>query len=328
MMKLIIDADTGSDDAVALLMAYRNLPSDQILGVTVVAGNVPLDQGLINTCYVNELCEVDVPIFKGADKPMKRNYKEVYNSEESTAIALSYGNDSTSAQNVHGIDGLGDIGIKPNSHKIEAESAQDFYKKVLGEEDEIEIVTLGPLTYIAGLVQNNEEKLEKIQHCYIMDGSSNALGNITKFAEYNFWVDPEAADIVLNSGIPITVIGWDPSLYDAMIDTEKIQEIDAIGTKFSKFTNDIQVVLREMMKDIFGSDSYDLPDPLAMSVYLDNEIISQSVEVNVRVDTRDGMTRGGCILDFLNLEPEAPKIRVVQRCHGDKFYSLLKNSLA
>ncbi len=328
MMKLIIDADTGSDDAVALLMAYRNLPSDQILGVTVVAGNVPLDQGLINTSYVNELCEVHVPIFKGADKPMKRNYREVYNSEESTAIALSYGNDSTSAQNVHGIDGLGDIGIKPKSHKIETESAQDFYKKVLGEEDEIEIVTLGPLTNIAGLVQNNEEKLEKIKHCYIMGGSSNALGNITKFAEYNFWVDPEAADIVLNSGIPITVIGWDPSLYDAMIDTEKIQEIDAIGTKFSKFTNDIQVVLREMMKDIFGSDSYDLPDPLAMSVYLDNEIISQSVEVNVRVDTRDGMTRGGCILDFLNLEPEAPKIRVVQRCHGDKFYSLLKNSLA
>mgnify|MGYP005731427971 FL=1 len=328
MMKLIIDADTGSDDAVALLMAYRNLPSDQILGVTVVAGNVPLDQGLINTSYVNELCEVHVPIFKGADKPMKRNYREVYNSEESTAIALSYGNDSTSAQNVHGIDGLGDIGIKPKSHKIETESAQDFYKKVLGEEDEIEIVTLGPLTNIAGLVQNNEEKLEKIKHCYIMGGSSNALGNITKFAEYNFWVDPEAADIVLNSGIPITVIGWDPSLYDAMIDTEKIQEIDAIGTKFSKFTNDIQVVLREMMKDIFGTDSYDLPDPLAMSVYLDNEIISQSVEVNVRVDTRDGMTRGGCILDFLNLEPEAPKIRVVQRCHGDKFYSLLKNSLA
>ena len=328
MMKLIIDADTGSDDAVALLMAYRNLPSDQILGVTVVAGNVPLEQGLINTSYVNELCEVDVTIFKGADKPMKRNYREVYNSEESTAIALSYGNDSTSAQNVHGIDGLGDIGIKPKSHKIETESAQDLYMKVLEEEDEIEIVTLGPLTNIAGLVQNNEEKLEKIKHCYIMGGSSNALGNITKFAEYNFWVDPEAADIVLNSGIPITVIGWDPSLYDAMIDTEKIQEIDAIGTKFSKFTNDIQVVLREMMKDIFGSDSYDLPDPLAMSVYLDNEIISQSVEVNVRVDTRDGMTRGGCILDFLNLEPEAPKIRVVQRCHGDKFYSLLKNSLA
>ena len=82
------------------------------------------------------------------------------------------------------------------------------------------------------------------------------------------------------------------------------------------------------MKDIFGSDSYDLPDPLAMSVDLDNEIISQSAQVNVRVDTRDGMTRGGCVLDYLNLEPDAPKVRVVQRCHGDKFYNLLKQSLA
>ena len=112
-----------------------------------------------------------------------------------------------------------------------------------------------------------------------------------------------------------------------MIDSDKIKEIDSIGTKYSSFTNDIQVVLREMMKDIFGTDSYDLPDPLAMAVYLDNNIISQSVEVNVRVDTRDGMTRGGCILDFLNLEPEAPKVKVVQRCHGDMFYSLLKQSL-
>ena len=286
MTKLIIDADTGSDDAVAILMAYQNLPEKNILGVTLVSGNVPLEQGILNTIFVNELCDVSVPIYSGASKPLEREYVEVYKTDEANKIALSYENYSTSAQHVHGVDGLGDIGIKP------------------------------------------EGKLSKIKHCYIMGGSSNALGNVTKFAEYNFWVDPEAADIVLNSGIPITVIGWDPSLYDAMIDSDKIKEIDSIGTKYSSFTNDIQVVLREMMKDIFGTDSYDLPDPLAMAVYLDNNIISQSVEVNVRVDTRDGMTRGGCILDFLNLEPEAPKVKVVQRCHGDKFYSLLKQSLS
>ena len=175
MTKLIIDADTGSDDAVALLMAYRNLPEDKILGITVVAGNVPLEQGLINTSYVNELCEVQIPIYKGAEKPLERNYIEVHDSDESTKIALSYGNDSTSAQNVHGVDGLGDIGIKPQNHKIENSSAQDFYKQILEEQEEIEIVTLGPLTNIAGLVQNNSDKLGKIKHCYIMGGSSNAL---------------------------------------------------------------------------------------------------------------------------------------------------------
>jgi len=161
-----------------------------------------------------------------------------------------------------------------------------------------------------------------------MGGSSNALGNVTKFAEYNFWVDPEAADIVLNAGIPTTMIGGDPSLYDAMIDINKINEIESLNTKFSKFTNDIQVVLRKMMQEIFGEDGYDLPDPLAMAVFLDQTIIKDSIEVNVRVDTRDGMTRGGCVLDFLNLEPEAHKIRVVQRCHQDKFFELLKKSLS
>ena len=328
MRKLIIDADTGSDDAVALILAYRNLEQSQILGVSVVSGNVPLQQAAINTQYVNELCELSIPIYKGESKPMTREYKEVFSSAEANEIALSYGNLSTSAQHVHGIDGLGDIGLLPQNISFETDTAQEFYEKSLIENDSVDLVTLGPLTNIALLVQNYPDLLYKINHCYIMGGSSNALGNVTKFAEYNFWVDPEAADIVLNSGIPITMIGWDPSLYDAMIDSSKITEIDLLDTKYSKFTNDIQVVLRKMMQEIFGEDGYDLPDPLAMAVFLDQTIIKDSIEVNVRVDTRDGMTRGGCVLDFLNLEPEAHKIRVVQRCHQDKFFELLKKSLS
>ena len=328
MRKLIIDADTGSDDAVALILAYRNLEQSQILGVSVVSGNVPLQQAAINTQYVNELCELLIPIYKGESKPLTREYKEVFSSAEANEIALSYGNFSTSAQHVHGIDGLGDIGLLPQNISFETDTAQEFYEKALNENDSVDLVTLGPLTNIALLVQNYPDLLHKINHCYIMGGSSNALGNVTKFAEYNFWVDPEAADIVLNSGIPITMIGWDPSLYDAMIDSSKITEIDLLDTKYSKFTNDIQVVLRKMMQEIFGEDGYDLPDPLAMAVFLDQTIIKDSIEVNVRVDTRDGMTRGGCVLDFLNLEPEAHKIRVVQRCHQDKFFELLKKSLS
>ena len=328
MRKLIIDADTGSDDAVALILAYRNLEQSQILGVSVVSGNVPLQQAAINTQYVNELCELLIPIYKGESKPLTREYKEVFSSAEANEIALSYGNLSTSAQHVHGIDGLGDIGLLPQNISFETDTDQEFYEKALNENDSVDLVTLGPLTNIALLVQNYPDLLHKINHCYIMGGSSNALGNVTKFAEYNFWVDPEAADIVLNSGIPITMIGWDPSLYDAMIDSAKITEIDLLDTKYSKFTNDIQVVLRKMMQEIFGEDGYDLPDPLAMAVFLDQTIIKDSIEVNVRVDTRDGMTRGGCVLDFLNLEPEAHKIRVVQRCHQDKFFELLKKSLS
>ena len=327
MKKVIIDADTGSDDAVALLMAYRNLAKENILGVTLVSGNVPLDQAVLNTIYVNELCEVDIPIYKGANKPLNREYKEVFDSETATNIALSYTNESTSAQHVHGIDGLGDIGLSPINKEVEAKTADEFYKEVLENETDLEIVTLGPLTNIANMIEKNKENLDSIKHIYIMGGSSNALGNVTKFAEYNFWVDPEAADIVLNAGIPTTMIGWDPSLYDAMIDINKINEIESLNTKFSKFTNDIQVVLREMMKELLNQDAYDLPDPLAMSVFLDETIISQSVEANVRVDVRDGMTRGGCVIDYMNIEPETHKTRIVQRCNPNKFFELLKSSL-
>ena len=327
MKKVIIDADTGSDDAVALLMAYRNLAKENILGVTLVSGNVPLDQAVLNTIYVNELCEVDIPIYKGANKPLNREYKEVFDSETATNIALSYTNESTSAQHVHGIDGLGDIGLTPINKEVESKTAAKFYKEVLENETDLEIVTLGPLTNIANMIEKNKGNLDSIKHIYIMGGSSNALGNVTKFAEYNFWVDPEAADIVLNAGIPTTMIGWDPSLYDAMIDINKINEIESLNTKFSKFTNDIQVVLREMMKELLNQDAYDLPDPLAMSVFLDETIISQSVEANVRVDVRDGMTRGGCVIDYMNIEPETHKTRIVQRCNPDKFFELLKSSL-
>ena len=327
MKKVIIDADTGSDDAVALLMAYRNLAKENILGVTLVSGNVPLDQAVLNTIYVNELCEVDIPIYKGANKPLNREYLEVFDSKTATNIALSYTNESTSAQHVHGIDGLGDIGLSPINKEVEAKTADEFYKEVLENETDLEIVTLGPLTNIANMIEKNKGNLDSIKHIYIMGGSSNALGNVTKFAEYNFWVDPEAADIVLNAGIPTTMIGWDPSLYDAMIDINKINEIESLNTKFSKFTNDIQVVLREMMKELLNQDAYDLPDPLAMSVFLDETIISQSVEANVRVDVRDGMTRGGCVIDYMNIEPETHKTRIVQRCNPDKFFELLKSSL-
>ena len=327
MKKVIIDADTGSDDAVALLMAYRNLAKENILGVTLVSGNVPLDQAVLNTIYVNELCEVDIPIYKGANKPLNREYLEVFDSETATNIALSYTNESTSAQHVHGIDGLGDIGLTPINKEVESKTAAEFYKEVLENETDLEIVTLGPLTNIANMIEKNKGNLDSIKHIYIMGGSSNALGNVTKFAEYNFWVDPEAADIVLNAGIPTTMIGWDPSLYDAMIDINKINEIESLNTKFSKFTNDIQVVLREMMKELLNQDAYDLPDPLAMSVFLDETIISQSVEANVRVDVRDGMTRGGCVIDYMNIEPETHKTRIVQRCNPDKFFELLKSSL-
>ena len=158
MTKLIIDADTGSDDAVAILMAYRNLSEKDILGVTVVSGNVPLEQGLLNTIFVNELCDVSVPIYRGASKPLERDYVEVYKTDEANKIALSYENYSTSAQHVHGVDGLGDIGIKPEGNKIEEETAQEFYSRVLEDENEIDLVEWIENNLEHGFLRNDDEE--------------------------------------------------------------------------------------------------------------------------------------------------------------------------
>ena len=150
-------------------MAYRNLSESEILGVSLVSGNVPLNQAILNTIYVNELCEVNIPIHKGASKPLERDYIEVHESEEANKIALSYKNTSTSAQHVHAVDGLGDIGLRPSTEKISDVSALDFHKKILSEETDVEIVTLGPLTNIAKLVLDSPELLKNIKHCYIME---------------------------------------------------------------------------------------------------------------------------------------------------------------
>ena len=135
------------------------------------------------------------------------------------------------------------------------------------------------------------------------------------------------SDIVLKSTIPITVIGWDPSYLDGTLDRKKVKEIDEINTEYSKFTNGVFEKVRVLVLDILGQDCYSLPDPLAMAVFLNEDIISESIEANMVVDTRDGPTRGACIIDFMDIEMNPRKVRIVQRCDNNKFFDLLKKSL-
>tara|TARA_A100001011_G_scaffold320860_1_gene341596 strand:+ start:2140 stop:2529 length:390 start_codon:yes stop_codon:yes gene_type:complete len=123
--KFIIDADTGSDDAVAILMALRD-PTVEVLGITIVSGNVPLQQGILNTLYTAELCEVPVNVYAGADKPLTRNYIEEYTLKDFSERVQTLSPDSVSGQCVHGVDGMGDIGIKPENEKHEEQGAVDY----------------------------------------------------------------------------------------------------------------------------------------------------------------------------------------------------------
>ena len=321
--KFIIDADTGSDDAVAILMALRD-PRIEVLGITVVSGNVPLKQGIINTLSTAELCDVDVKVFAGADKPLTREYIELYTLDEFQKHVKTLSPDSVTAQCVHGVDGMGDIGIEPLNKKYEDEDAVDYLINSFNNNpEEITLVTLGPLTNIAKAIQKDPSIADKIEHCYVMGGTSDGTGNVSAAAEYNIWVDPEAAQIVFNSGLAITMVGWDNSYKYAMLKDKEINDMKSLKTKYADFCVDIQKTLIELTYSSYGFYGFDLPDPITMAIALDNNIILESQQLHVLVDARDGITRGQTIVDYFDAEQGNKNVRVVTKSDEKKFLNLL-----
>ena len=322
--KFIIDADTGSDDAVAILMALRD-PRVDVLGVTVVSGNVPLKQGIINTLSTAELCDVDVKVFAGADKPLTREYLEIYTLDEFQKHVQTLSSDSVTAQCVHGVDGMGDIGVEPQNKNYEEQDAVDYLIESFNKNpNEITLVTLGPLTNIAKAIQKDPSISTKIEHCYVMGGTSDGSGNVSAAAEYNIWVDPEAAQIVFNSGLAITMVGWDNSYKYAMLKDKEINELKSLKTKYADFCVDIQKTLIELTHASYGFYGFDLPDPITMAIALDNDIILESQQLHVLVDVRDGITRGQTIVDYFNAEQGDQNVRVVTKSDNLGFLNLLK----
>tara|TARA_B100000035_G_scaffold30140_2_gene23123 strand:+ start:393 stop:1385 length:993 start_codon:yes stop_codon:yes gene_type:complete len=321
--KFIIDADTGSDDAVAILMALRD-PRVEVLGVTVVSGNVPLKQGVINTLSTAELCDVEVKVFAGADKPLTREYRELYTLEDFQAHVQTLSPDSITAQCVHGVDGMGDIGIEPKNKKHEEEDAVEYLINSFNNNpNEITLVTLGPLTNIAKAIQKDSSIVDKIEHCYVMGGTSDGTGNVSAAAEYNIWVDPEAAQIVFNSELAITMVGWDNSYKYAMLRDKEINDLKSLNTKYADFCVDIQKTLIELTYASYGFYGFDLPDPITMAIALDNDIILESQQLHVLVDVRDGITRGQTIVDYFNAEQGNQNVRVVTKSDDKGFLNLL-----
>ena len=322
--KFIIDADTGSDDAVAILMALRD-PRVDVLGVTVVSGNVPLKQGIINTLSTAELCDVEIKVFAGADKPLTREYLEIYTLDEFQKHVQTLSPDSVTAQCVHGVDGMGDIGVEPQNKNYEEQDAVDYLIDSFNNNpNEITLVTLGPLTNIAKAIQKDPSIATKIKHCYVMGGTSDGSGNVSAAAEYNIWVDPEAAQIVFNSGLAITMVGWDNSYKYAMLKDKEINDLKSLNTKYADFCVDIQKTLIELTYASYGFYGFDLPDPITMAIALDNDIILESQQLHVLVDIRDGITRGQTIVDYFNAEQGDQNVRVVTKSDNLGFLNLLK----
>lgn len=305
-LNLVIDTDTGSDDAVALMLAAVE-PRASIAAVTTVAGNVPLDLATRNALYTLELMHADdVPVYAGCDRPLLRPLE--------------------TAQWVHGEDGMGDIGLPPPQGSAAPGHGVDVLRELSEERPgELTLVTLGPLTNVAAALARDPFMLTRYRHTYIMGGAPDAVGNVTAVAEYNVWADPEAAAMTMGAPGAKTLVGWNVSRHQAVIGDSERSHLEAMDTDLARFTLDINGVLDRVAREYNGLDGFDLPDPVTVAVALDPTIVTRSENVFLSVATADE-SRGLTYIDRRLSEAPPQNINVVwdvdEAAFKERLYSM------
>jgi len=286
---VLIDTDTASDDAVALIMALRS-PLVTVAAITVVAGNVSVEQSTSNALYTAELCDSGVPIYTGATKPLVRELQM--------------------ADWFHGVDGLGGHGYVPAARRAEQVHAVDAIIETVLINPGIEVITLGPLTNLALALAREPRIAANVSRCVVMGGAPCCVGNITPAAEFNVWVDPEAARIVFLSELPLEMIGWHLSRHEAALDEQDIARILALKTDRAAFAIRCNSTAAAAYYTQTGEYGISLPDPIAMAVLLRPELSLSSSMHFVEVETASELTRGTTVVDRLGVGADARNRRV------------------
>jgi len=281
---ILIDTDTASDDAVALIMALRS-PSVEVKAITVVAGNCGVEQATRNALYTVELCGADVPVYSGAAKPLLRELE--------------------TADWFHGKDGLGDHGYLPAARTPAAGNAVDALIETVQSTPGIEIITLGPLTNLALALERWPPLARSIGRCVIMGGAPCCEGNVTPAAEFNIWADPEAARIVFASGAPIEMIGWHLCRFDAVLNERDIQQVLALEPPLAEFAICCNSTAAVAYRAQTGEHGISLPDPVAMSILLDPALKVETSRHYVAIECNSDLTRGMTVVDRLNRSTDA-----------------------
>lgn len=305
--RIIIDTDTASDDAVAIIMAAQ-WPNIQIDALTIVSGNVPMHQGSINARYTLEVCGVDVPVYNGCDRPLlrKAEYADWY----------------------HGPDGMGDMNYPaPKQAAQDTHAVHELIRRFGAEPGEITLVTLGPLTNIATALQIEPKLAEWVKHCYIMGGAACTVGNVTPAAEYNMWVDPEAAQIVFRSGMPISMVGWELSTGDANLFADEVETIYGFGTERAKLAMDCNKHAIIAATELQGQGGMALADPTTMAIVLDRAVCTRYSNHFVDVSCDAEMTRGMTVVDMYGVMNQEPNAEVCWELDAARFKEILYQAL-
>ena len=307
LRRLIIDTDTASDDAVAIMMALAH--TEVIVeAITVVAGNVPLAQASANARFTLETCRADVPVFEGCDRPWLR--------------------EAATAEWFHGDDGMGNRHYPAPTRAAESEHAVDALVRLCrAQPGTFTLVTLGPLTNIATALAMAPDIASLVEHCYVMGGAACTHGNVTPAAEYNIWCDPEAARRVLHSGMPLTLIGWELSCGEATLSDEEMRRIADYDTPRARLALDSNAVALRAARELQGQTGLALADPVAMAVALDDTIAVERARCFVDVATAEDATRGMTVVDRLGVTDRTPNATVCFRIDPPRWKELLSKSL-
>ncbi len=307
--KIIIDTDPGQDDAVAILLALASPEDIDVLGITAVAGNVPLPLTQKNARIVCELAgKPETKVFAGCDAPLSRKL--------------------VTAEHVHGKTGLDGPTLPDPTMALQDQHGVDFIIDTLRahDADTVTLCPLGPLTNIATAFNKAPDIVEKVQEVVLMGGAYFEVGNITPAAEFNIYVDPEAADIVFKSGVPIVVMPLDVT-HKALVTKSRNDAFRAIGSKVAIATAEMTDFFERFDKEKYGSAGAPLHDP-CVTAYLINPDLFTGRHVNVEIETQSELTLGMTVADWWRVTDRAPNALFVGDIDADGFFSLLAERLA
>jgi purine nucleosidase len=307
--KIIIDCDPGQDDAVMLLLALACPEEFDILGITTVAGNVPLQLTERNARLVCELAgRSDVPVFAGSDKPMVREL--------------------VTAEDVHGRNGIDGMDIHQPSTPPQAQHAVDFIIETLlaADDKSVTLVPTGPLTNIGIAIKKQPEILPRIREIVLMGGASREGGNTTPSAEFNIHVDPHAADIVLRCGRPLTIAGLDVT-HQALVKQDCLDRLRAMNSRVATATLGMLEFFNRHDIEKYGSEGAPLHDPCTIAYLLQPELF-KGKSCNVEVETSSSLTIGHTAVDFWGVSGRPANATWLYQVNSDGFYDLLLDRLA
>ena len=306
--KIIIDTDPGQDDAVAILLALAS-PEIDVLGITAVAGNVPVSLTAKNA---RKVCEVagrpEVLVFAGCEKPMAH-----------TLIT---------AEHVHGVSGLDGIELPEPVMPLQKQHAVDFIIETLRAQPSgtVTLCPMGPLTNIATAFERAPDIMERVQEIVLMGGAYFEVGNITPAAEFNIYVDPEAAKIVLQSGIQITMMPLDVT-HKALTTRPRIEALRALNNRAGLFTAEMLDFFERFDMEKYGSDGGPLHDPCVIAYLIQPNLFSGR-QINVEIETKSDLTLGMTVADWWGVTNRPPNMLFIGDLGADGFFDLITKRLA